>query len=287
MTPGGPPWRPREEAREARPPGRRLPRWGWETALGRVPPRRSVGPTAPRDPSCSRRTWRHAERPGPPPLSLPGPRNAAPPRPRARPQSPPARCGVTSRPSGPIPAPRAGRGPPALPGGGACVAPAQRPWPPVPSAWRRLAARSARLRGPAGGGARSRAMSWLFGIKGSKGEGTGPPLSLPPGPPGAEGGGDRGAGDRPAPKDKWSNFDPTGLERAAKAARELEHSRECSGVGEGGTGPARGAFRPVVPERSSGKWLSTAPLVRRGKRPPGASLPEPPCLRGGSGTYRP
>lgn len=79
-------------------------------------------------------------------------------------------------------------------------------------------------------------MSWLFGIKGSKGEGTGPPLSLPPVQPGAEGGGDRGAGDRPAPKDKWSNFDPTGLERAAKAARELEHSRECSGVVEGGTG---------------------------------------------------
>lgn len=72
-------------------------------------------------------------------------------------------------------------------------------------------------------------MSWLFGIKGPKGEGTGPPLPLPPAQPGAEGGGDRGAGDRPSPKDKWSNFDPTGLERAAKAARELEHSRECAG----------------------------------------------------------
>lgn len=70
-------------------------------------------------------------------------------------------------------------------------------------------------------------MSWLFGIKGPKGEGAGPSLSLPAAQPGAEGGGDRGAGDRPAPKDKWSNFDPTGLERAAKAARELEHSREC------------------------------------------------------------
>lgn len=76
-------------------------------------------------------------------------------------------------------------------------------------------------------GARRPTMSWLFGVnKGPKGEGTGPPLLLPPTPPGAEGGGDRGAGDRPAPKDKWSNFDPTGLERAAKAARELEHSRE-------------------------------------------------------------
>ncbi|VTJ67006.1 Hypothetical predicted protein [Marmota monax] len=71
-------------------------------------------------------------------------------------------------------------------------------------------------------------MSWLFGInKGPKGEGAGPPLSLPPVQPGAEGGGERGAGDRQAPKDKWSNFDPTGLERAAKAARELEHSRHA------------------------------------------------------------
>uniref|UniRef100_A0A096NXR3 ATPase family AAA domain containing 3A n=1 Tax=Papio anubis TaxID=9555 RepID=A0A096NXR3_PAPAN len=69
-------------------------------------------------------------------------------------------------------------------------------------------------------------MSWLFGInKGLKGEGAGPPLPLPPAQPGAEGGGDRVLGDRPAPKDKWSNFDPTGLERAAKAARELEQSR--------------------------------------------------------------
>uniref|UniRef100_A0A2I3HS70 ATPase family AAA domain containing 3A n=1 Tax=Nomascus leucogenys TaxID=61853 RepID=A0A2I3HS70_NOMLE len=69
-------------------------------------------------------------------------------------------------------------------------------------------------------------MSWLFGInKGPKGEGAGPLPPLPPAQPGAEGGGDRGLGDRPAPKDKWSNFDPTGLERAAKAARELEHSR--------------------------------------------------------------
>lgn len=80
-------------------------------------------------------------------------------------------------------------------------------------------------------------MSWLFGInKGPQGEGAGPPLPLPPAPPGAEGGGDRGAGDRPAPKDKWSNFDPTGLERAAKAARELEHSREWAGRGSGPTG---------------------------------------------------
>lgn len=38
-----------------------------------------------------------------------------------------------------------------------------------------------------------------------------------PGAPGASG------GDKPG--DKWSNFDPTGLERAAKAARDLDKSR--------------------------------------------------------------
>lgn len=91
-------------------------------------------------------------------------------------------------------------------------------------------------------------MSWLFGIRGPKGDGADPPLSLPPAQPGPEVGGDRGAGDRAAPKDKWSNFDPTGLERAAKAARELEHSRECGGAGTGGAGlgmPARGVISPL------------------------------------------
>lgn len=102
-------------------------------------------------------------------------------------------------------------------------------------------------------------MSWLFGIKGPKGEGAGPPLSLPPAQPGADGGGDRGAGDRPAPKDKWSNFDPTGLERAAKAARELEHSRECGARGGG----RRGAVL----------------LVGRGNWSAGKTWPKPPCVR--------
>ncbi|XP_050787427.1 ATPase family AAA domain-containing protein 3 isoform X2 [Gopherus flavomarginatus] len=76
-------------------------------------------------------------------------------------------------------------------------------------------------------------MSWLFGLNrgsppvaGDGGPG-GAGLALPP-PPSAGGpaAGD-GAGDRHAPKDKWSNFDPTGLERAAKAARELEASRHA------------------------------------------------------------
>lgn len=97
-------------------------------------------------------------------------------------------------------------------------------------------------------------MSWLFGIKGSKGEGTGPPLPLPPVQPGGEGSGDRGAGDRPGPKDKWSNFDPTGLERAAKAARELEHSRECGGWARAGR--PGGALAGKWSERSSSKWWS-------------------------------
>ncbi|KAJ4935007.1 hypothetical protein JOQ06_007786 [Pogonophryne albipinna] len=72
-------------------------------------------------------------------------------------------------------------------------------------------------------------MSWLFGWWGGSGspsleeqvtaaaaaaaaEGAG-------GAPGGSGGGRAG--------DKWSNFDPTGLERAAKAARELDKSRHA------------------------------------------------------------
>lgn len=45
---------------------------------------------------------------------------------------------------------------------------------------------------------------------------------LPVPPPGGDGNGDKNK-----PKDKWSNFDPTGLERAAKAARELDQSRHA------------------------------------------------------------
>ena len=69
-------------------------------------------------------------------------------------------------------------------------------------------------------------MSWLFGwwrgsgspsleeqVTAAAAEGAG-------GAPGGSGGGRAG--------DKWSNFDPTGLERAAKAARELDKSRACS-----------------------------------------------------------
>uniref|UniRef100_A0A8C4EHT3 AAA+ ATPase domain-containing protein n=1 Tax=Dicentrarchus labrax TaxID=13489 RepID=A0A8C4EHT3_DICLA len=53
-------------------------------------------------------------------------------------------------------------------------------------------------------------MSWLFGL--NKGQ--------PEVPPGSSGGGDK-------PKDKWSNFDPTGLERAAQAAKDLDKSRHA------------------------------------------------------------
>ncbi|NWT55821.1 ATD3A protein, partial [Erythrocercus mccallii] len=82
-------------------------------------------------------------------------------------------------------------------------------------------------------------MSWLFGLnRGAApggggdaappgtgtGAGSGAGLSLPPTP---GGGGSSGTGDRQTPKDKWSNFDPTGLERAAKAARELDASRHA------------------------------------------------------------
>lgn len=69
-----------------------------------------------------------------------------------------------------------------------------------------------------------RNMSWLFGL--NKGQSVGPPEGpVPPAPPPPPGGSGSGSGDKP--KDKWSNFDPTGLERAAQAAKDLDRSREC------------------------------------------------------------
>lgn len=69
-----------------------------------------------------------------------------------------------------------------------------------------------------------RIMSWLFGL--NKGQSGGPPDApvppVPPPPPPPAGG--SGSGDKP--KDKWSNFDPTGLERAAQAAKDLDRSGE-------------------------------------------------------------
>ncbi|XP_056293064.1 ATPase family AAA domain containing 3 [Pseudoliparis swirei] len=67
-------------------------------------------------------------------------------------------------------------------------------------------------------------MSWLFGL--NKGQPGGPPgLPVQPAPPPPPAGGSGGGGDKP--KDKWSNFDPTGLERAANAAKELDKSRHA------------------------------------------------------------
>uniref|UniRef100_A0A8C5DPU5 AAA+ ATPase domain-containing protein n=1 Tax=Gouania willdenowi TaxID=441366 RepID=A0A8C5DPU5_GOUWI len=64
-------------------------------------------------------------------------------------------------------------------------------------------------------------MSWLFGLNRGQPE---PPPGLPEPPP-PPAGGSSGGGDKP--KDKWSNFDPTGLERAAQAAKELDKSRHA------------------------------------------------------------
>ncbi|XP_077429055.1 ATPase family AAA domain containing 3 [Vanacampus margaritifer] len=67
-------------------------------------------------------------------------------------------------------------------------------------------------------------MSWLFGL--NKGQPEPPPgLPVPPPPPPPPAGGSSGGGDKP--KDKWSNFDPTGLERAAQAAKDLDKSRHA------------------------------------------------------------
>ncbi|XP_061639620.1 ATPase family AAA domain containing 3 [Phyllopteryx taeniolatus] len=66
-------------------------------------------------------------------------------------------------------------------------------------------------------------MSWLFGLNKGQPE---PPPGLPVQPPQPPpSGGSSGGGDKP--KDKWSNFDPTGLERAAQAAKELDKSRNA------------------------------------------------------------
>uniref|UniRef100_A0AAQ6A3R1 AAA+ ATPase domain-containing protein n=1 Tax=Amphiprion ocellaris TaxID=80972 RepID=A0AAQ6A3R1_AMPOC len=69
-------------------------------------------------------------------------------------------------------------------------------------------------------------MSWLFGWR--KGSGTPPAGEEHPGAAADEGSGGApgGQGDK-KPGDKWSNFDPTGLERAARAARELDKSRHA------------------------------------------------------------
>ena len=45
-------------------------------------------------------------------------------------------------------------------------------------------------------------------------------------PSGGEPGDSKGDGDVPPEGKKWVGFDPTGLERAAKAAKELDQSRE-------------------------------------------------------------
>ncbi|XP_075460914.1 ATPase family AAA domain-containing protein 3-B [Ascaphus truei] len=67
-------------------------------------------------------------------------------------------------------------------------------------------------------------MSWLFGYNKGQPDSAGVPgFPVPPPPPG----GDGDSGDKNKAKDKWSNFDPTGLERAAKAARELDQSRHA------------------------------------------------------------
>ncbi|XP_020490956.2 ATPase family AAA domain-containing protein 3 [Labrus bergylta] len=69
-------------------------------------------------------------------------------------------------------------------------------------------------------------MSWLFGW--GKSSGSQPPLDEQTAAASGEGGGGApGGSGGNKPVDKWSNFDPTGLERAAKAARDLDKSRHA------------------------------------------------------------
>ncbi|XP_078373422.1 ATPase family AAA domain-containing protein 3-like [Oculina patagonica] len=80
-------------------------------------------------------------------------------------------------------------------------------------------------------------MSWIFGVNKPPPPGEGPP-QIPGAPPGGDdqSGGDRGSNDDKSESEGskaapvWRSFDPSGLERAAKAARELEkshHSKEA------------------------------------------------------------
>ncbi|XP_076023127.1 uncharacterized protein LOC143013397 [Genypterus blacodes] len=68
-------------------------------------------------------------------------------------------------------------------------------------------------------------MSWLFGW--GRGSGTPPGDEQTAGTPEEGAGGAAGGSGGNKPGDKWSNFDPTGLERAAKAARDLDKSRHA------------------------------------------------------------
>lgn len=73
-------------------------------------------------------------------------------------------------------------------------------------------------------------MSWLFGVNKPPPPGEEPPL-IPGSPGGGDQGGEDGGGKDDTGESKtapvWRSFDPSGLERAAKAARELEKSRKC------------------------------------------------------------
>lgn len=69
-------------------------------------------------------------------------------------------------------------------------------------------------------------MSWLFGIKSP---GSSPP-QLPGLPPPPDGGDEKGGGDwSKTAKGDGYRFDSAALERAAKAAKELEQSRKFYG----------------------------------------------------------
>ena len=79
-------------------------------------------------------------------------------------------------------------------------------------------------------------MSWLFGVNKQPPYPGGPPQYPPPpgggddsgnnptGGGGGDGGNDGGKEGKGGKPPVWANFDPTGLERAAQAARELDKS---------------------------------------------------------------
>lgn len=87
------------------------------------------------------------------------------------------------------------------------------------------------IRYPRGTGEIASKMSWLWDkLYGGSGSGTGQGGDFFPPAGGGEGRGSGNGKDQspqvPGEGKKWTGFDPTGLERAAKAARELDQSCE-------------------------------------------------------------
>lgn len=117
-------------------------------------------------------------------------------------------------------------------------------------------------------------MSWLFGL--NKGQPEVPPgLPVPPAPPAPPAGSSGGGGDKP--KDKWSNFDPTGLERAAQAAKDLDNSRKCC-AGPGSSVEVSPDYKTLTAESRDAPASRTSPVHGGGRFSDAVALGMRPTL---------